>query len=449
VSNNGRLFGGGGIECRGPIFAGRTRSLVVEDNKGDGVSGSQVDARQLVAIYNGGYGIRAATQVVVKGDRICNNGRGGVYAGGPINLDGIESCKNQGHGVHQTSPWTEADSIGGAFSLWPVAAGSTIVNSMIISNTGDGIRTEGGASFTISQTNVMDNAGLGVNNLALATLVDARANWWGDPSGPGGVGPGSGDEISGNVAYTPWLTHPVALVVSPSEDIVLAARGATAANPAFIRNWLAPTDTVTVTLTDALGWLVGPTAFTVALQGDTGTSVPVSFTVPVSAALGVADRVSITAVSGTDPSQIASTSFEVIAALLADLELDKSSAPEPAAVGRPLTYTLLVANTGPDAATGVILTDTLPAGAVLVSVSTTQGSCGGTASIVCNIGAIQAGGAVTTTLVVVAPRVATIVNEAAVTAVETDPAPWDNRAVAQTATDLRLLYLPVMLRRSR
>jgi hypothetical protein len=45
--------------------------------------------------------------------------------------------------------------------------------------------------------------------------------------------------------------------------------------------------------------------------------------------------------------------------------------------------------------------------------------------------------------------VATIVNEAAVTAVETDPAPWDNRAVAQTATDLRLLYLPVMLRRSR
>ena len=39
-------------------------------------------------------------------------------------------------------------------------------------------------------------------------MVDARFNWWGDVSGPGGIGPGSGDKILGsNVNFTPWLTN--------------------------------------------------------------------------------------------------------------------------------------------------------------------------------------------------------------------------------------------------
>jgi len=36
-------------------------------------------------------------------------------------------------------------------------------------------------------------------------VVDATHNWWGDASGPGGVGPGTGDNISANVTYDPWL----------------------------------------------------------------------------------------------------------------------------------------------------------------------------------------------------------------------------------------------------
>jgi hypothetical protein len=40
-------------------------------------------------------------------------------------------------------------------------------------------------------------------------LVNAEHNWWGHPSGPGGVGPGTGDEVSADVSYTPWLTSPV------------------------------------------------------------------------------------------------------------------------------------------------------------------------------------------------------------------------------------------------
>ena len=40
----------------------------------------------------------------------------------------------------------------------------------------------------------------------IATDVDAEKNWWGDCSGPdGGVGPGSGDAVSVNVLFDPWL----------------------------------------------------------------------------------------------------------------------------------------------------------------------------------------------------------------------------------------------------
>ena len=34
--------------------------------------------------------------------------------------------------------------------------------------------------------------------------ADASCNWWGAVDGPGGEGPGSGDEVSGNVIYEPW-----------------------------------------------------------------------------------------------------------------------------------------------------------------------------------------------------------------------------------------------------
>ena len=36
-------------------------------------------------------------------------------------------------------------------------------------------------------------------------IADATCNWWGAVSGPSGSGPGSGDAVSENVIYSPWL----------------------------------------------------------------------------------------------------------------------------------------------------------------------------------------------------------------------------------------------------
>ena len=55
--------------------------------------------------------------------------------------------------------------------------------------------------------------------------------------------------------------------------------------------------------------------------------------------------------------------------------------------GTNLTYTLTVSNNRPDNASGVTLTDTLPAGVNLVSATPSQGNCAGTTTVICNLGA--------------------------------------------------------------
>ncbi len=76
-------------------------------------------------------------------------------------------------------------------------------------NNGDGITVLNGGSpnVTVQNSNLFNNTGEGLNNDS-GIAVNALNNWWGEASGPGGLGPGSGDEVSGNTLYDPWLTTP-------------------------------------------------------------------------------------------------------------------------------------------------------------------------------------------------------------------------------------------------
>ena len=69
-------------------------------------------------------------------------------------------------------------------------------------------------------------------------------------------------------------------------------------------------------------------------------------------------------------------------AALVDIVVNQSDSPDPIAAGGILTYTIAVANNGPDDATGVVLTDTIPAGTTFVSSTTTKGSCTGNPAII-------------------------------------------------------------------
>lgn len=95
-----------------------------------------------------------------------------------------------------------------------------------------------------------------------------------------------------------------------------------------------------------------------------------------------------------------------------DLSVDKVGSSGSQPTGRTMAYTVNVTNTGPEAATGVILTDTLPGSVTFVSASATQGTCSGTATVTCLLGTINVGNTVTVTIQVTPRQAGSITNTA-------------------------------------
>lgn len=84
----------------------------------------------------------------------------------------------------------------------------------------------------------------------------------------------------------------------------------------------------------------------------------------------------------------------------ADLGITMGATPNPVKRGASLSYSINIKNSGPASASGVVVTDTLPAGMSLVSVSGSQGSCSGTATVTCSLGSMVNGAAASVTIVV-------------------------------------------------
>ena len=124
----------------------------------------------------------------------------------------------------------------------------------------------------------------------------------------------------------------------------------------------------------------------------------------------------------------------------ADLSITNSGSPNPVTSGNRLTYALTVANGGPLDATGVTVTDPLPANVHFDSVSSTKGSCSRSTSkpktkngtITCTLGNLASGGGAGITIVVTTTTPGTLANTASVRANESDPNALNNDATATT-----------------
>jgi uncharacterized repeat protein (TIGR01451 family) len=105
----------------------------------------------------------------------------------------------------------------------------------------------------------------------------------------------------------------------------------------------------------------------------------------------------------------------------ADLALTQSTEQDPAAVGRDANLTLTVTNNGPGAASGVTVTDTLPAGVAFIGPMSGCSDSSGT--VTCTVGPLAYGASTRVTLVVQPTVAGTMRNDASVSGVGADPDP--------------------------
>lgn len=114
--------------------------------------------------------------------------------------------------------------------------------------------------------------------------------------------------------------------------------------------------------------------------------------------------------------------FPLVVTPAADLSVIMTGTPSSVILNSNVTYAIGVNNQGPSPATGVILTDHLPAGVKLVAATSSQGTIstnGSTLSF--NIGSLNSGVASVASITISATNIGTLVNSASVSSSQADP----------------------------
>ncbi len=343
----------------------------------------------------------------------------------------------------------------------PVAAEGTLAYTVTVTNNGpsdaSGVTVTdtlpGGTTFVSASAGCVHNAGVvscNIGNLAngagaqVTITVTAPAEG-GTITNSATVTGDQGDPNTANNTDTEDTTvnPPQAdLTVSKGDSPDPVAAGATLTYTVTVTN-NGPNNATNVVVTDTLpaGTTFVSAAPALACTHSQGTvtcnigdlangaTVPITITVTAPTEGGSITNSASASSDVADPNpDNNSASEETTVNAQADLEVDKSDSPDPVAAGSSLTYTVTVRNNGPSTATGVTLTDTLPAGTTFVSSTPDAPTCTGAGGqVTCNLGNLAPGASTVVNLTVSAPATpGTITNTASVTATEPDPNAGNN-----------------------
>jgi len=134
--------------------------------------------------------------------------------------------------------------------------------------------------------------------------------------------------------------------------------------------------------------------------------------------------------------QLLSVSIVNVAPVQTDVAVTMTDSPDPVIAGSNLTYAITATNNGPWPTTTTTVTDTPPAGVTYVSATPSRGSCSGTSTVTCNLGAMASGVSATITLVVKTTVAnAALTNTATIASNLADPVPANNSATTTTVVN--------------
>lgn len=244
-----------------------------------------------------------------------------------------------------------------------------------VSSTGNDPAPDPDADATDNDDNGTDVAGQGIVSQAI-TLVSQ-----GEPIDDGDTDPSTNFTVDfGVVPVTDLQVEKELLATDPAAGQEIRFRITVTNNGDLEATNITVTDTLPSGLTpigvenaspgfnapDISGSDVEVTADTLAvgdsLQFDIVAEIAASTTDPL-----IVNEANVTADQGDTIVDNNSDQAEVPVAIVTDLRLDKSAPTATVDGGSNLTYTIVVTNDGPSDATGVVVTDTLPAGLTFVS----------------------------------------------------------------------------------
>ena len=328
---------------------------------------------------------------------------------------GTWTCPNSGP-VSCTNPSVAPGSVGTITAVYNVNAGTSV---------GTVISDVDAATTTTHDTNQLNNAAAVSIAVASGTQADLSV-----------INSGSPNPVTAgnNITYTQSVTN----------------NGPATANAPVFTEAL-PANTSLVSLTGPAGWTcVGLTCTDTTTMAAATTAnftfvVKVNTTVAQGSTITQTDSVSSTTIDPNGNNNSATVNTQVGSS--AELAITNTASPIPVLANTHITYTQVVTNNGPSAATSVTLTNALPANTTSVSLTGPAGWTCTLATLICINPSLAPGAPATITYIVnvnTGTPSGTVINEtASITSSVTDPNLTNNSATAAdvvaTATQADLI----------
>ncbi len=402
------------------FFGGGSRGNVIRGNR----IGTDVSATRALPNQLGGILLGNAQTNLIGGSAA---GEGNVISGNGGNGVEIACCgSSTGNRIQGNSIGTDGAGtapLGNDSSGLYVGSGGTLIGGM---NAGE---------CNVIAYNGQEGVAIGfaTGSAVLGNAIFSNGVLGLDLGGDGVTAndPGDADSGANNYQNYPALTR---AAVGPVDTLVagtLNSRSNSSFRLEFFLN----------TVVDTNGFGEGQT-FLATTNVTTDAGGNASFDIPLAGLLTTNQFITATATDTNNNTSEFSRVRRLVGYNTVDLAVTMRESAEPAAIFSNVTYTITVTNQGPTNATGVFVTNTLPAGVAVVGATPSQGTCSSNNGVViCNLGAINDQSFAIVALVLAPSVTGFITNRALAVASQYENDPANNSASESTfagVTDLQI-----------